>query len=90
MRWLRRWWARITHKHDWVVIYRSVTMVTERLPLSGVKIGKYKCPSVLERCHCGKERARRWQSGKWIAEDLDYLNDWIARQNIEIPARHQE
>ncbi len=88
MRWLRRWWARITHKHEYEVIYRSRTTVTKENSF-GVLV-KIDCPSILERCCCGHERARRWQGVRWVDEDLDLLNDWVARQNIEIPARHQE
>ncbi len=92
MRWLRRWWARITHKHDWVVIHRMNIIGSSRCPVFG-SIGervKWTRPSVLKRCHCGTEKAEMWDQERWVPLDLEFINDQIARQNIDIPARHQE
>ena len=95
MRWLRRWWARITHRHDWVVIYRCT--LTNDPSRSYIR----DCPVQIKRCYCGLcycglEEASIWtanwsfETRRWNKLDLDLLNHILDKQNIEIPARHQE
>lgn len=88
MRWLRRWWARITHKHDWVVIWHGMYVDTKY----GIPT-KQRCQ--IKRCSCGFEEGwhTQWHTGEWCrltAVEFDDLNDQILRKGIEIPARHQE
>lgn len=79
--WARRLIAKWTHKHEWEVIFRSKLVWRK---LAGTK---GKNPLVLQRCHCGAERAREYEYGRWKEVDIDWLNYELAEQGIEIPAR---
>lgn len=87
MRWLRRWWAKFTHEHDWVVIHRGTMTVGKKY--SG---RKWSENYILERCTCSQERARVYRKYRqvWEELDMDWVNDQLARNGEEIPARHQE
>lgn len=86
LKWLRRWWAKWTHRHEWLVILRTTAKGDGHTTL-----GRYvqfdDAPLILERCHCGTERARFWCEGKWNPVDMDFLNYRINELGIDIPAR---
>ena len=84
----RRWWARITHRHEYEVIWRGRT--NNAWDRQGVVYKTAKYDLILERCTCGHERAREWANHRWSSVDMDWLNDQFARQGIEISARHPE
>jgi hypothetical protein len=85
----RRWWAWWCHRHEWVVIYRTKSIWVNKITNEKTKEGN---KIVLERCTCGKERARQWCDyfNEWKHLDLDWLNYELSENDIDIPARHQE
>lgn len=83
LRSIRRWWFWLTHRHEHLVIHRfSVIQKFDDLPVS--------FPAILERCCCGHEKARYWDtySSRWIPLDLDWCNELFHRTGASIPARH--
>jgi hypothetical protein len=86
IRFLKRLWARLTHRHDWQVIHRASMVYTWR-SFSGRR-RKRRVPVILERCICGEERACSWDPSKNNRrEDIDpqYYRQSIQQQGYEIP-----
>jgi hypothetical protein len=57
-RFIRRWFARLCHRHDWVTL-REVEITTTwppKYPEFQDPITR-KDPAVFQRCYCGAERA---------------------------------
>lgn len=75
---IRRWWARVSHRHEYEVIFRGYV-------LRPAYNRKDHC--VLERCYCSAERARVFYWDSWHDLDLDWLNAELASKGVEIPAR---
>ncbi len=84
MRWLRRWWGRFTHRHEYEVIWRGTWWFADEKD-------KAK-PLILKRCTCGHELARKWvgDATGWQDVDLEWFNYHAHEKQFDIPARHQE
>lgn len=90
VRWLRRWWARITHRHEYEVIWRK------RLRCDPENCCICPCILQIKRCWCGHELVQKWTANwswekrKWRHVDPDWMDCFLHEQGIELPARHQE
>lgn len=88
---IRRWWMRVTHRHEWEVVCRfpmTYRIVVRNEWTQGiVRDDTVKCRAILERCTCSQERARFWHNDEWYPLDLDDLNDQWARNGFVPPCR---
>lgn len=79
---IKRWWAKITHRHEWVVVFRG-WLKWKRISTGA----RGRNQLILERCYCGRERCREFEFGQWSSVDLDWLDCELHDKGIEIPAR---
>lgn len=72
---IRKFWAWLTHRHNYDIIFRGVSIRPVLNPITR-EFEKTNQPIIMERCPCGHERAWEITSTKRFKIDTEWVRGY--------------